>query len=105
MQEDLHLLLCGVGKGWEPKRQATPRAGACQAQKTIGKSARKALPSQIRSAINVPSGDRPSPHHALGPEPAARAVKEPGMQGMRLRSSYPALTPNKALAKKKRSTR
>ncbi|KAJ1112117.1 hypothetical protein NDU88_000385 [Pleurodeles waltl] len=75
MQEDLHLPLCGVGNGWEPKRQATPRAGVCQAQKTIGNSAREALPSQIRSAVNVPSGDRPSPHHRLGLEPAVRAVK------------------------------
>ncbi|KAJ1147947.1 hypothetical protein NDU88_000788 [Pleurodeles waltl] len=72
MQEDLLLPLCGVRKGWEPKRQATPRAGACQAQKRSESPARETLLSQIGSVLNAPSGDRPSLHHALGQESAAR---------------------------------
>ncbi|KAJ1130191.1 hypothetical protein NDU88_008547 [Pleurodeles waltl] len=71
MQEDLLLPLRGVGKGWEPKRQATRGQVLARLRKTNGNPAREALLSQSGSAINAPSGDRTSPHHVLRREPAA----------------------------------
>ncbi|KAJ1196473.1 hypothetical protein NDU88_000344 [Pleurodeles waltl] len=72
MQAGLLLPLCGVRKGWGPKQQATLRAGARQAQKAIGNQRAKRCLPYSRSTKNASSGDRPSPHHALG-QKACRA--------------------------------
>ncbi|KAJ1167462.1 hypothetical protein NDU88_007853 [Pleurodeles waltl] len=91
VQEDLLLPLRGVSKGWEPKRQENPEGGCLPGSKRSEKPQREALHFQIGRAISAPSGERPSPHNALGREPAARNTNK-GMRGMRRRSSHPAHT-------------
>ncbi|KAJ1212115.1 hypothetical protein NDU88_007451 [Pleurodeles waltl] len=89
VQENLLLPPRGVSKGWEPKTARNPEGGCLPGSKQSEKKQRaKRCPIQMVSAISAPSGDRPSPHNALGREPAARNVKN-GMRGMRRRSSHP----------------